>query len=63
MSSYFSFEIRNWSPVVFGGVSLLSIIYYAAWGRKHYEPPLNSAAIALDDNATDAGDPAAFGKR
>lgn len=30
----------NWAPVMFGGVMILSLSYYAVWARKSYHGPV-----------------------
>lgn len=30
----------NWGPVMFGGVILLSLVYYVVWARKVYQGPV-----------------------
>jgi choline transport protein len=30
----------NWSSVMFGGVLLISMVYYIIWGRTHYKGPV-----------------------
>lgn len=30
----------NWAPVMFGGVIILSMIYYLVWARKIYRGPV-----------------------
>lgn len=30
----------NWAPVMFGGVALLSLAYYAVWAKSGYHGPV-----------------------
>lgn len=30
----------NWAPVMFGGVLILSLVYYFVWGRRIYTGPV-----------------------
>lgn len=30
----------NWNSTMFGGMAIVSTVYYAAWGRKVYEGPV-----------------------
>ena len=32
----------NWNVVIYGGVIIIGMIYWFAWGRKHYNPPVFS---------------------
>jgi choline transport protein len=33
-------ETFNWSIVMFGGIFIISMVYYAIWGRKTYAGPV-----------------------
>jgi len=33
-------QTMNWSSVMFGGVFLLSLVYYVIWGRTQYKGPV-----------------------
>lgn len=35
-----SLDNFNWAPVIFGGVFVLALIYYAVWGRHTYTGPV-----------------------
>jgi choline transport protein len=34
-------EVVNWAPVMFGGVFILSLVYYAVRGRHVYKGPVS----------------------
>ena len=34
-----SVETMNWGIAMFGGATLLCMVYYFVWGNKFYQPP------------------------
>jgi amino acid transporter len=42
----------NWAIAMVGGVTLLATIYYIAWGRNTYTPPMETIEVYLERYGT-----------